>query len=141
MREAGERAGKRVVMTCTGETRTNQQFEMEADINFIVQKYMKTGVLPGNSNKVPEYADQSTVGYGDLLASYEAVEKAEVEFAALEPAVRRVCKNDPALFLQMVDTVEGSALLQEAGLDLGGSRYEPEPEPKPVETPPVVGGE
>lgn len=74
------------------EGRTQQHFKDECDINVIVNRYVKTGVLP-DSNVEPFYADLSEVP-NDLQTAYEAVFRAEAAFMQLPSDVRKSLGND-----------------------------------------------
>ena len=57
-----------------------QQFKDECDVNRIVDRYVKTGVLDHQSAIVPQYGDVSDVP-SDLMSAYDAVGRAEKEAA------------------------------------------------------------
>lgn len=73
---------------------TQQHFKAECDINTIVRNYAQTGILDHVSDQPPVYGDVSEVPL-DLIASYEAVERAEAAFMSLPSEVRKSLDNDP----------------------------------------------
>lgn len=80
-----------------GPGRTKQAHKAECDINTILAKYRKTGILPGLIKANPAYGDFSAVE--DYQTSIEVVRKAEEQFAALPARARERFANNPAAFL------------------------------------------
>lgn len=83
-----------------GETSlTKQAFKDEADVNKIVGRYRKTGVLPPALG-TPQYGDFADVpSYMDAL---NLVARAQETFYALPAETRLECENNPAIFLDRV---------------------------------------
>lgn len=122
-------------------TVVKQSFKEECDINRIMSKYHKTGVISWLAKHEGQYAD--VTGF-DFLDSMNTIAKANEMFADLPSKVRGRFGNDPARFLEFMhdpDSLEESYKL--------GLRVRPEPaapaepgskagsgEPKPA-TPPV----
>lgn len=79
------------------ESRTSQEYAEEADINTLMARYVKTGVIPQYADKQPFYVD------ADGLPSYQEMQnvivEAEAAFMALPSAVRERFNNDPARFV------------------------------------------
>lgn len=73
---------------------TQQHFKAECDINTIVGNYIQTGIWEHVSDQPPVYGDVTEVPT-DLIASYEAVERAEAAFMSLPSEVRKSLDNDP----------------------------------------------
>lgn len=73
---------------------TQQHFKAECDINTIVRNYTQTGIWEHVADQPPVYGDVSEVPL-DLIASYEAVERAEAAFMSLPSEVRKSLDNDP----------------------------------------------
>lgn len=91
---------KSVPFKTTGKPRTHQSFKQECDINNIMKKYMKNGVLPELIKRDPRYGDFSNVP--DYQTSLETVQMAHDQFNALSAKVRERFNNDPANFLAFV---------------------------------------
>lgn len=87
---------KPIVFTTTG--RTHQSFKDECDINNIMRKFQKTGVLPDMIKQNPQYGDFSSLP--DYQASLDLVMKAQLQFQSLASHVRERFSNDPAKFLE-----------------------------------------
>lgn len=72
-----------------------QQFRDECDVNRIVDRYVKTGVLEHLSEVTPQYGDVTEVPI-DLMAAYDAVGRAEEAFMQLPSQLRKELDNDPS---------------------------------------------
>lgn len=92
---------------------TKQSFKDECDINSIVKKALKSGLLPdGNVN--PIYGDFSDVK--DYQEGLNVVLRAEAQFNALPAHVRNKFQNDPAKFLEFANNPENGREMVELGL-------------------------
>jgi len=92
-----------------GETRTQQQFKDEANINTIVKRYIKTGQLGNpNASRQPSFGDFSSVDYMDMR---NAIADIDQDFASLPAKVRRRFNEDP---YQLVRWLENPANAKEA---------------------------
>lgn len=91
----------RVCIDFTGEkSLTHQSFSSDCDINSIVQRYAKTGVLEHVSLSSPSYGDFSITS--DYQSSLNVVIAAQESFMTLPSRVRARFANDPGLFLDFV---------------------------------------
>lgn len=81
-------------------TITQQQFKDECDINNILKRYEKHGILPDLIKENPRYGDFSEVPtYQDAL---NTIHIAETQFMALPASTRQKFSNNPAQFLEFV---------------------------------------
>lgn len=87
----------------------------ECDINRIVAKYKKTGILgdPAHTRK-PVFADCTLVG--DYHAMQNVVKDADRAFMSLPPAVRSRFGNDPARAYDFVSKTENTEEAVKLGL-------------------------
>lgn len=99
-------------LSCGEPTRTQQSFKDECDINVIMERFGKTGQVPGNL-RVPSYDDFT--GVTDFQSAMNAVREASENFMELPAKVRARFDNDPQLFLEFVASEDNR---QEA-VDLG----------------------
>lgn len=101
---------------CTSEEgKTMQEFVKDCDINLIIAKYRKTGVLPESARKVAaQYGDFSQVP--TFQEMQEKINLGMELFAALPAKVRKQFSNDPAEFLSAAETDEGRKLMVTLGL-------------------------
>lgn len=100
----------------TGEvqtSRTKQSFSDETDINQILARYIKTGVI----DHVKDHS-----GYADFPApiEYQAAIQltidAQLSFDQLPAATRREFDNDPFVFLEFIEDPENVDRMRELGL-------------------------
>jgi len=118
---------------------TKQSFKDECDINSIVKKALKNGLLPdGNPN--PIYGDFSDVK--DYQQGLNVVMKAEAQFSSLPAHIRSRFQNDPAKFLEFATNADNLDEMRKLGL----AKKAPVPPrttedtPKAPATPPQPGG-
>lgn len=97
-------------------SRTKQSFAQEADINFLMERYIRTGEFPGVEDlgvRQPLFGDFSDgVTFQDAL---ERVRAAEESFQELPARVRDRFRNDPGEFLDFI----GDDRNREEALKLG----------------------
>lgn len=124
----------RVTLDCSVDAgRTKQEFKKDCDINRIVAKYQKTGIIDHARKFSGEYAFATGL---DFQAAMELVKNGEEMFAALPSSLRNRFANDPAQFL---DFVQDPANAQEL-VDLGLADPVPVPDvpPAPAEPAPAA---
>lgn len=93
------RERERYTLVCKQETKTQQQFRDEADVNIIMKTWRRTGVLPPNTGK-GRYGDfDTTLDYQQALT---AVQEAQDDFDALGADLRHMLHNDPAELLDFI---------------------------------------
>lgn len=87
----------RVRTVNTLDSRTQQQFKDECDINNIIKKYTQTGEITHLARSKGVYADVSEItDYNDAVLK---VMKADAAFMTLDASIRARFSNDPAQFL------------------------------------------
>lgn len=98
---------------------TDESQAAECDVNRIVERFMKTGVLPGTDVQ-GLYGDFSSVP--DYQKALDVVMQAEEQFANLDAKVRSRFDNDPEKFLAFAtDPKNGQEMV-----DLGLATVRPE---------------
>lgn len=123
-------------LVCKDVSRTRQEFVNDTDINRIVDKYTKTGVLPFAGRKnLGMYADVSEIpDYGSALAF---VVHAKEQFNKLDVNVRKRFHNSPQELLDFLKDENNREEAVKLGLVEKGMALEeippiePEPEPEP----------
>jgi len=90
---ASDKAG----LKCEDPSLTQQQFKEESDINTIVDRFMKSGVLPTPAN-MPQYVDFE--GIFDFQTAMNAVRAADENFMRMDAKVRSRFNNSPQEFLE-----------------------------------------
>lgn len=105
---------RRVVANITGDSRTQQNFKKECDINTILKKFRSSGLLTHVNQRQPMYEDVSNfTGYQEAL---EIVMTAEKLFNDIPAAVRKKFNNDPQEFLDFVSNPSNGEELVKLGL-------------------------
>ena len=84
-------------LKCLDKSLTQQQFRDEADINVIVDRFMKTGHLP-DPVSMPQYVDYE--GVFDFQSAMNVVRQADENFMRMDAKVRARFNNSPQEFLQ-----------------------------------------
>lgn len=90
---------------------TKQEFLEESDINVIIARYRKTGVLPNTFGNVGSFGDFSEVtNFQDAMIK---IQDAEDLFMSLPADIRYKFDNDPGKFLDFADNPENQDKLVE----------------------------
>jgi phage internal scaffolding protein len=84
-------------LKCEDASLTQQSFAEEADINTIVNRFMRTGVLP-DPVSMPQYVDYE--GVFDFQSAMNVVRAADENFMRLDARVRSRFNNSPQAFLE-----------------------------------------
>lgn len=102
-----------------------QEFAEEADINILMSRFEKTGMLPSNVRGPGNYLDVSEMP--DLQEAMRMIAEATNSFMTLPAVARREFDNDPAKFVTFAQDAANIDRLREWGLAA----------PLPVEPPPT----
>lgn len=93
---------------------TKQADKAACDVNAIMAKYHKTGVITSINRRQPRYDDVSNAtNYHDAI---NIVLEAEEAFAGLSAKVRKAFDNDPGQLLAALDDPEQHDMLRELGI-------------------------
>jgi phage internal scaffolding protein len=103
----------RVSLDC-GPGLAQQHFKDECDVNRILAKYQRTGLIDHVNRFNGDYADLSDVP--DFQASLDAVISAQEAFLTLPSSVRKQFDNDPAAFLDFVHNPDNRDEMVKMGL-------------------------
>ncbi len=116
--------------------RTKQAFKEETDINWIMRKYDKTGLIDHLAKHGGEYGFASSI---TLHEAMNVVVKAEQMFADLPASARSRFKGEPGKFLDFVQNPENQAEMLELGLMKPGFVMPPVPaEPAVAPSAPIT---
>lgn len=135
----------RVITPVGKESRTHQSFKDECDINRIMSRYMKTGVIDHMRSGELQYGDvSSSIDYHHAM---NVIIAANDVFEALPAQVRKRFDNDPAQMLAFVEDPENLSEARELGLvspeasqPIEAAPEPPEASPEPPEASPAPGG-
>lgn len=87
-----------VSFICEGESLTKQSEAPACDINRIMAKYEKSGIITHLNENPGFFADVSSMP--DYMGALAIVDKASAVFAALPAELRARFENNPALYLE-----------------------------------------
>jgi phage internal scaffolding protein len=107
---------------------TEQSHKKSTSMNFILDRYRKTGIVEHVRNQPLEYSD-----YINPLSYHEAMNQialANSMFESLPSSIRKEFKNDPAEFLSFVQDERNYDSIKELGLSVS---HLPEPKQTAVE--------
>lgn len=122
-----------VVTDATGPARTKQAFAEECDVNSIMQKYQKEGVITHVTKHQANYGFASS---NDFRESVELMGKANDMFAELPSSTRKKFDGSVENFLDWVQDPENASQLDEMGA-LTETPAEPSPAVQPPSEPPA----
>lgn len=100
-------------LKCLDDSLTQQQFKDEADINTIVDRFMKSGVLPTPA-VMPQFMDIE--GNFDYQTAMNYVRQADENFMRMDAKVRARFNNSPQEFLEFFANPENTAEAIRLGL-------------------------
>lgn len=120
------------VVDCSGDkVLTKQSFARETDINEIMKKYTKTGLLDPSqlATRQAQFADVSEIG--DFQQCQEIVQNAQKAFMTLPAELRSRFDNEPAKLLDFCANDENKEEAIKLGIISKPSKTTPEPTPDP----------
>lgn len=126
-----EKSEKKVLNTGQ-DSYVQQEFKDSTDINVILAKYKRTGVLEHARVYQGQYGDFTDIT--DYHSAMNVVKAADEMFMGLPAQVRKLFSNDPGEFLEFAENPENREKMIELGL------IEP-PKEAPAEVPPAVPSE
>lgn len=96
------------------EGRTKQQFANDVDMNYIIEKFKRTGINDSETAMRPAYGDFSKVL--DYQDAKQSIVDADAAFGTLSAKVRRRFMNSPQELLKFVDDPENEEEARKMGL-------------------------
>ena len=106
-------ASEETATHCEEETRTQQQFKDECDINIIMERFGITGELPTNVRQ-PIMAD--FIDALDYQSAMNAIRAADEAFMEMPAGVRARFQNNPQNFIEFFSKEENRAEGEKLGL-------------------------
>lgn len=122
----------RIKITFSTKGRTKQSFKAECDINTIVSRFLRTGILDFAQKNEPRYGDTTGIEYQSAMNTVAA---AKSLFNELPAALRNRFENEPAQFLDFVQDEDNREEATELGLL---KPVEPPEEPAAIPPAPAV---
>lgn len=117
-----------------GTGKTRQEFAADCDINVIMARYEKTGVISHMSPRKPMYVDFSEMP-DSLQDALSMLEEAKSSFMTLPASVRAEFENDPVSFVTFAADPKNLDQMREWGLAPPKGEPEPLPEVPPASSP------
>jgi len=115
---------------------TQQHFKSECDINTILKKYRKSGLLEHVNQYAGKYEDLSEPT--DYQTALNIVISAQASFDSLPSYIRKKFDNDPSQFLDFVNNPDNLEEMENMGLiQTPAEPIQPPAETVPVEPPKV----
>ena len=94
--------------------RTHQEFKDECDVNLIIPKYDRTGLLTHVNEAVAQYGDYSEVN--EYQESMNLVLQAQQSFGEIPANIRAMFNNDPGIFFEFATDPKNREKMVELGL-------------------------
>ena len=118
----------RVAKHPVGPSLAKQSFKDECDINYIMRKFEKKGVIDHLNNHQGQYGN--FIGFEDYHISQNKILAAAEAFASIPSKIRAKFGNDPATFLEFAQNPENLDEMIKIGL-APQKAQEPQPETSP----------
>ena len=100
----------------TGESMTQQQFKAECDVNNILAKYKRTGMLSHIQKHQGNFGDFSSIE--DYQSSLGKLMQAQQSFESLPSELRAKFENDPAQLISFLSDEKNNAEAVKLGLKI-----------------------
>ncbi len=114
IRNANPLTRVRVAKHFTGTSLAKQSFKEECDINTIMRKYEKSGLIAHLNKHQGQYGN--FIGFQDYHASQNQILEARESFATIPAKIRAKFNNDPATFLEFAQNPDNLDQMIEMGL-------------------------
>lgn len=114
--------------------RTRQEFAEECDVNKLMERYEKTGIISHMNPTPAQYLDLGDASALDLMSAMNTLNAATEAFMSLPAKVRAEFDNDAMAFVEFAEKADNRDQLEEWGLLKPKDK---DPPPTKVE---IVGG-
>lgn len=114
----------KVSLTTPENSRTKQAFKDECDVNKIVRKFEKTGLLDFVNTRSPQYGDVTGINFDTAM---QTISQANELFADMPAKLRKRFNNEPGEFLTFIQDPANKAEALALGL-----LKKPDPVPQPI---------
>lgn len=128
----------RIQTDVSGPSLTKQSFKDECDINHILKRFLKTGILDFTNKNQARYGDTTGMEYTQAM---QTVAAAKSLFNELPAPLRARFENEPAKFLDFVQDDKNRDEARELGLLKPEAASEDTPATPPATTATAPAGE
>jgi len=116
----------------TEPTMAQQQFKEECNINSIMKRYQKTGIIDHYNKYEPHYGEISPMSFHE---AQNTIATANTMFEELPSSARKKFKHDPAVFLEYVQDPANADSLRDLGLAERPSHVQQDEQDEPKKKP------
>lgn len=116
-------------LACGDVSRTQQSMKDEADINVIVGRFLKTGMMPQGA-VAPQYADYE--GIFDYQTAQNALIAGREAFMKIPAQIRERFHHSPQAFMEFCSKEENLEEMRKMGLAIPAKKTEDKPAPEPI---------
>lgn len=109
-----ERQNRKHAITFKGQSMTKQSFRQESNINNIMKKYERTGLLEHVNERQARFGDFADIP--DFQTALNQIHEAQMLFDDLPAAIRKKFQNDPVEFVEFAQNPENEDQMIEMGL-------------------------
>lgn len=127
---------KRLRKKIVGESMTKQSMHDESNINMIMARYEKSGLIEHTANYGAQYANMPNLN--DFHEAMNLVTDAQQMFQELPAEMRSEFRNDPGEFLDFVTNPDNMDEMVEMGLANAGVAVKEPPSTSGGDPPPVT---
>lgn len=97
----------------TGPGLTKQEFKDESDVNNIMRKYQKQGIITWQSRVTPEFMQTDPIDFQDAM---NIVNDSNRQFSELPSDIRKEFSNDPKKFFEFVSDPKNADKMYDLGI-------------------------
>lgn len=108
------RKGERVHPKLSDKKLVDQSHKNMCDINIIMERYRKTGMLPQFREKIPYFVDNT--GIKSIEEAHELVNEANYLFEQIPSHIRKLMDNNPANLVDFIKNPENIDVCTKYGL-------------------------
>lgn len=123
---------RRVAKDCGDELLTEQSHKAECDINTILNRYLKTGLIDHSKKASARYGDFTCIG-DSFAQTMNLVAEAQELFESVPSHIRTKFSNNPAEYMEFMMNEENRDAIEALGLPT--EHFPPRPATLPAGTP------
>jgi len=132
----GTQSRIRVTLDCSHPRLVDDSLAAACDINNIMDKFKKSGMLPHFPERIPRFTDNTNIP--SLEEAQEIYNRAKNAFMQLPAQIRKLMDNDPTQMDDFLANEDNAAIMKKYGLliDKKADAIVPSIAPQPAVAPP-----